>query len=145
MKHFAIIIFLFLVSAVCIAAEPDSWFRDWPRGSTGGDIPSDRVIEIPHSLFEDAEKLLKGTPFLRVGNDYLPGFSYKCPSTTTAYLIRALYEHPSNGMFNVKRSGNDLLVRHYALGPKADLHRSALIVCLDFAPSQVYVATGGAM
>jgi hypothetical protein len=144
MKTFAVT-FLFFVSMACIAAEPDTWFRDWPRGSTGQDIPSELVVEIPHSLFEHAETLLKDEPFLRVGNDYLPGFSYKCPIGTTAYLIRALYEHPTNGMFNVKKSGDTLLVRHYALGHKSDLHRSALIVCLAFVPKQVYVATGGAL
>ncbi len=144
MKSIAIV-FLFFVSASCIAAEPETWFRGWPRGSAGQDIPFDRVIEVPHSLFEYAESLLKDEPFLRIGNDYFPGFRYKCPSSTTAYLVRALYEHPSNGMFSAKRSGDDLLVRHYALGSKADLHRSALVVCLDFEPNQVYVATGGAL
>jgi hypothetical protein len=109
------------------------------------EIPPDRVIEIPHSLFENAQELLKEKSFIPIGSNYFPGFRYNCPSSTNAYLVRALYEHATTGTFLISRSGNDLLVRHYALGPQSQLHRSALVVCLDFVPAQAYVATGGAM
>ena len=137
--------FLLSISAACMAGGHDPWFRDWPRGASGQELLSEQVVEIPHSLFEYAEDLLRNKSFLRIGDAYLPGFSYKCQSPNTAYLIRALYERPTNGMFHVSRLGNDVLVRHYALGPKAHLRRSALVVCLDFIPNQVYVATGHAL
>ena len=145
MKQFLCSLILFLSASACLAAQPDVWFRDWPRGSTGQDIPPEHVIEVPHSLFGYAQDLLKIKPFLHVGERYFPGFGYECPRGTSAYLVRALYEHPNNGTFNVKQHGHDLLVRHYALGRKAATHRSALVVCLSFEPDQVYVATGGAL
>jgi hypothetical protein len=144
MKALALVVFS-LASVTCTAGGVDSWFNDWPSGATGQEIPPDRVIEIPHSLFENAQELLKEKSFIPIGSNYFPGFRYNCPSSTNAYLVRALYEHATTGTFLISRSGNDLLVRHYALGPQSQLHRSALVVCLDFVPAQAYVATGGAM
>jgi hypothetical protein len=145
MKNYRYSLLLFLWASTCFAAQPDTWFRDWPSGSTGQDVPRKQVIEVPHSLFGYAQDLLKTKSFLRIRERYFPGFASECPTGTIAYLVRALYEHPNNGTFNVKQHGHDLLVRHYALGPKAATHRSALVVCLSFEPDQVYVATGGAL
>ena len=143
LRHTALL--LLFASAYGVAAEPDAWRRSWPQGATGQDVPPDKVTEIPHSLFGYAEDLLKTKPYLHIGEHYFPGFRYACPNGTSAYLVRALYERPSNGTFNVKQRGHDLLVRHYALGPRSASHRSALVVCLGFEPEQVYVATGGAL
>jgi hypothetical protein len=145
MKHLWHIALLLLSASACVAAEPDAWLRSWPQGATGQDVPPDQITEIPHSLFEYAEDLLKNEPYFHIGEGYFPGFSYACQSGTSAYLVRALYERPSTGTFNVKQHGHDLLVRHYALGPRSVSHRSALVVCLGFEPEQVYVATGGAL
>jgi hypothetical protein len=108
-------------------------------------IPGKYITEIPHSLFDTAEQLLAKTPFLAIGNNYFPARIPVCPSDTEAYLVRALYEHGSTGTFEAYAVGSVLLIRHYALGPSAKDHRSALIVCLGFKPSKVYIATGGAM
>jgi hypothetical protein len=142
MKAFALVVFL-SASTTCAASGADPWFRDWPQGATGQEIPSDRVVEVPHSLFENAQELLRNKPFIPIEATYVPG--YRCPPSTSAYLVRALYEHATTGTFLVSRSGDDLLVRHYALGPQSQLRRSALVVCLDFVPVEAYVATGGAM
>ena len=144
MKHSWCSLLLLFCTPACFAA-PDAWLRDWPQGATGQDIPPGLVIEVPHSLFGQAEDLLKSKPILEIGEHYFSGFAYRCPGGTGAYLIRALYEHPNSGTFNVKQRGKDLLVRHYALGPRSNTHRSALVVCLGFEPEQVYVATGGAL
>ena len=145
MKNLWLSLVVFLSASPCIASERDSWFRSWPQKSTGQDIPSNQVTEVPHSLFGEAQELLRTKPFLHIGERYFPGFGYACPSGTSAYLVRALYERPANGVFNVKQHGRELLVRHYALGPRSATHRSALVVCLSFEPEQVYVATGGAL
>src|SRR5258706_7566201 len=137
---------LSMASVGSIAEQSESWFRDWPQGSTiNHEVPANLVVEVPHSLFDQAQELLKDRPLLAVGENYFPGFRYACPRGTSAYLIRALYEHPSNGVFQVYRLGDRLLVRHYALGAHAQLHRSALLTCLSFIPKEVYIATGGPM
>jgi hypothetical protein len=145
MKLVAIIV-LSLASVASQAEEPNSWFRNWPHGSTiDNKVSANLVVEIPHSLFEYAQGLLKSKSLSAIGDDYLPGFRYSCPGGTNTYLVRALYEHPANGVFQVFRFGDALLVRHYALGAKAEMHRSVLLVCLSFEPKEVYIATGGAM
>src|SRR5258705_5158101 len=145
MKAIALVA-LSLASVGSSAGQLESWFRDWPQGSTiNHEVPANLVVEVPHSLFEYAQELLKDRSLLAVGENYFPGFRYSCPRGTSAYLIRALYEHPSNGAFHVYRFGDVLLVRTYALGARAQLHRSALLTCLSFIPKEVYVATGGAM
>jgi hypothetical protein len=145
MKAIALVA-LCLASVSSSAGESESWFRDWPQGSaTDHELPAKLVAEIPHSLFDYAQELLKDRSLFAVGDNYFPGVRHNCPRGTSAYLVRALYEHPSNGTFQVYRFGKNLLVRHYALGARAQLHRSALLVCLSFTPEEVYVATGGAM
>jgi len=136
---------LLLSSSACCAASADAWFRDWPAGVEPKEISSSHVAEVPHSLFDAAQDLLKDKAALRIGDNYFPGFRYQWAPGSNAYLVRALYEHGNNGEFQVARSGNDLLVRHEALGGPGTLHRSAVVVCLNFVPQEVYVATGGAL
>ena len=109
------------------------------------DIPAVRVLEISASLADMASTLLADKAAVNIGNDYFPGVHFRCPGSTQTFLVRALYEHGSNGMFTVSRRGSALLVRHNALGAEADKHRSSLIVCLDFTPSEVFVDVHGAM
>jgi hypothetical protein len=136
----------FFTSFASHAADAESWLRQWPKGSTiDSQVSANLVVEVPHSLFDYAQRLLQDSSILAIGNSSLPGFRYSCPTGTAAYLVRALYEHPTNGIFEVYRFGDALLVRHYALGSQAPLHRSALVVCLSVQPKEVYVATGGAM
>ena len=142
MRRAAIV--LILVSFVSTAAGAEAWLREWPPTS-GEVLPSNRIFEIPHSLYSDAEALLSEKAAILLGNNYFPGVHFVCPKSTGAYLVRALYEHPSNGIFEVRRSASVLLIRHFALGGKSELHRSALIVCLDFVPTDVFVGVHGAM
>src|SRR5260221_4387961 len=147
MKTF-VFIGLFLATASASAASTEPWLTAWPanvRPNSGHEIVAQNVVEIPHSLFESAEELLKDKAILHIGNDYFPGFRYSCHGSTRAFLVRALYEHGANGTFLVRSVGRALLIRHYTLGSASTLHRSALVVCLGFSPNQVYVATGGAM
>lgn len=144
-----LLVLLLLVTSSVLAEPSDSWYTGWPKGldspASEHQIPGRYVSEIPHSLFNTAEQLLATTSFLAIGNNYFPARIPNCPSGREAYLVRALYEHGSTGTFEIYAVGSVLLIRHYALGPSAKLHRSALIVCLGFKPSKVYIATGGAM
>lgn len=145
MKFSCIVANLLLATSTCSAAERDTWFNDWPRGAIGHTIPASQITEVPHSLFAHAEELLNSQAALHIGEGYFAGFSYACPDGTSAYLVRALYEHPTTGTFSAQKSGNDLLVLHYALGAQSIAYRSALVVCLDFEPQNVYVGVGGAL
>ena len=148
MRLLATICLLIAAASVC-AAQSDSWYSDWPLGvDTAGpkiQIPTQYVVEIPHSLFKSAEELLGNEPAVLIGNKYFGPSLPNCPESTHAYLVRAVYEHGSTGTFEAYSVGKTLLVRHYALGAHAEPHRSALIACLNFKPEHVYVATGGAM
>ena len=55
------------------------------------------------------------------------------------YLVRAMYGQAGTGSYHVYRRGSDIVVFHGSLGRTSACTESALIVSLEFAPSELYV------
>ena len=66
------------------------------------------------------------------------GHYYKCKKGKKPYLVRAIYGQGGTGRYTLSKIGTSLWVMHGSLGAPA-MHRSALIVNLDFEPTSVYV------
>ena len=66
------------------------------------------------------------------------GHYYKCAKGKKPYLIRAIYGQGGTGGYSLYRIGSALWISHGSLGSPA-MNRSALIVNLDFEPTNIYV------
>jgi len=73
--------------------------------------------------------------------------SFKCGESTLPYLVRAIYENGSTGLFELTTYGTTLSIVHSSLGKPNGMHRTALVVCLPskVAPTAVYHSLGGAI
>ena len=154
MKTFiAVFVALNLSFESAIAGLSDSWINKMPTESwPGGNIPrlaEKNLIEIQSSKLRSAEERLTGTAISELRESYeLLQFAprgFSCPSGERAYLVRALYEYGERNHWEVLMIGPDIIVRGSALGPHAQAHRSALVLCLKKRPRNIYVEVHGAM
>jgi len=149
MKHLAILAVLALTSTPLHAA--DSWRNPPAAGDTAeprGAISPNSFFEVPASRRATAEASLAGLPVVLLEEGAVHSISgghFRCTYPEKPYLVRALYENPSTGRFDLERLGDSLWVGHNSLGPASGVHRSAIIVCLDFHPRRVFVSTSGAL
>jgi hypothetical protein len=150
MKILATVFVFFGMSATCLAAE--SWLRGvpatWPNGDLPQQLPLSTYVELPISMFEAAAQELREHAAVKLP-DYGPD-NYRrkdliCPDRTRPYLVRAVYTNGTTGGYYLHQVGNILWVSHQSLGRSTGAHRSALLACLPFEPSEVYVTAGGAM
>jgi hypothetical protein len=145
---------LTLATSHLVANEPDSWDHVLPANLT----PSSNRIRVPEGLFYEvaASRLEMAIALLNDKSIVLQGVNssgagafgrpdFKCPAKANPYLVRAIYTNGGTGAFYLDRVGSSLLVAHQSLGRSTGEHRSALIVCLDFSPTAIYVQAGGAM
>jgi len=150
MKILAAALMLFAISGASLAAE--SWLRGvpatWPHGERPQQLPLDTYTELPISMFDSAAQELREHAAIKLP-DYGPdNFRRKdlgCSDRTAPYLVRAVYTNGATGGYYLHRIGNILWVSHQSLGRSMGTHRSALIACLPFEPSEVYVTASGAM
>jgi hypothetical protein len=71
---------------------------------------------------------------------YYAGTHMHCAKGLKPYLVRAVYGHGGTGGYSVTRIGSDILVSHGSLGRTSPANKSALVLCLDFAPVVVYTS-----
>lgn len=112
------------------------------------EIPTELYFEVPVSLLDVAEIRLEKESVVPLSNIDLKWFSrghFSCPSTTVPSLVRAVYSNGGTGGYYLQRTDASLWVAHQSLGVSTGEHRSALLVCLEFKPSQVFVTSSGAM
>ncbi len=144
------------VSSVAACATSDADRDPWAQGARGSlseagpaePIPDERFFEVPASKLDTAEYWLEDKPFLALDTDgirYFGQHNFACPERTAPYLIRAVYENGGTGGFSIIRHGTTLLVRHYSLGRASKMRRTGLVVCLDFKPTEIFHALGGAL
>lgn len=141
---------LFGIVGNCLAAE--SWLRDtpttWPHGAEPEQLPLTSHVELPISMFESATRELHSHAAVKLP-DYGPSNflrrEFACPDKTQPYLVRAVFTNGSTGGYHLRRVGDALWVGHDSLGQSTGPHRSALLACLPFDPSEVYVTASGAM
>jgi hypothetical protein len=151
MKRIASLVFL-AFSGFAAAGQADPWLRA-PTANIGNAkiieaVPRERVFEVPVSLLESAMQQLKDLPIVALQSYDLDSFSrwhFTCPAGSNPYLVRAVYENGGTGGYFLQRVDSSLWVTHSSLGAANGQHRSALLVCLGFHPSQVFVMTSGAL
>ena len=137
-------------SAAADPAEP--WLNadslDIHAAKTVAEVPRDYFFEVPVSMFEEAERRLKSEAAVKLQSYDVESLSRKhfsCTTGATPFLVRAVYTNGNTGGYWLKRLDSALWVSHSSLGASTGTHRSALIVCLRFNPSIVYVTAGGGM
>jgi hypothetical protein len=112
------------------------------------EISRDLIVELPVSMFEEAEQRLQSQAIVELQAYDVENLSrshFSCPRDTTAYLVRAVYTNGNTGGYQLTQLDSALWVSHVSLGVSRGMHRSALIACLRFKPSSVVVTSGGAM
>src|SRR5258706_9229386 len=141
-----------LTALVCFAAEAQSWLRPLPpalRSATPKEeIPAERFFEVAASKEPTAESYLKDKLVIPQNQNEIHFFgpkSFECPASTQGYLVRAVYDNGGTGAFSLHRFGSVLLVSHGSLGAASEVHRTALLVCLRFAPTEGFNVLSGAM
>ena len=147
-----ILVVLALIFSASPAVAGESWFNGvppaWPGGERPQQLPRDSYAELPISMFQAAEAELLERAAVKQP-DYAPGNFHRsdlvCTEGSEPYLVRAVYENGATGGYHLHRVGNALWVSHQSLGRSTGAHRSALLACLDFDPTQVYVTAGGGM
>ena len=139
-------------AAAVAAGSEETWLNagsmDIHAAKIVADVPSSSFFEVPVSMFEEAERRLNSTATMSLQNydvDALSRNRFSCAEGSTPFLVRAVFTNGSTGGFSLKRLDSALWVSHSSLGASTGTHRSALLVCLNFIPSVVYVTAGGAM
>ena len=144
---------LLLLAATRVAAEDvGAWVNSLPadfhKAKVLRPIPRDQFFEVPVSMFELAEERLTKSAVIPQESYDIEAFglrSFSCPTKTRPFLVRAIYENGRTGGYHLQQIDSALWVGHESLGAGTSKHRSALIVCLDFNPKEIYVTSGGGM
>lgn len=126
-------------------AKRDSWAQDPPYSydvhKPDAELAADAFVEIAASKVDAAQGYLERKPFVLADewqrHFFLPP-SFQCSSNTRPYLVRALFSTMSHGVFTIQRFGSTLYVSHDSIGRPAEIRRTALVVCLDFLPTEVF-------
>jgi hypothetical protein len=149
MKRIALTLACASFGACLASTEEDPWVNDPPmslmRTYAMPELDTSQFTEVPVSLADEAYKSLEQTPVLAIDEHNFQRFYPPCSLPRKVYLVRAVYEHGTSGLFHVKQLGSVLWVFHYALGPYAPRHRSALAVCIASEPTTIYVSALGAL
>ena len=152
MKIVAALIFAFALPSTACACGPEQWRKpftlDMNTPKVVVQIPGTSVAEVATSKLDDAVQRLSSQPIIPqepYDAEHFGQPSFACQPSTRLYLVRAVYTNGSTGGFHLQRVENALWVAHSSLGVSSGDHRSALLVCLDFTPEQVYVTANGAM
>ncbi len=152
MKIIAPLLFCIVLSSAACAASLEKWRNPFALNMHTAkvvvQIPRTSVAEVAASKLEDAVQRLSSQPIIPqepYDAEHFGHPTFVCQSPTRLYLVRAVYTNGSTGGFHLQRVENALWVAHSSLGASTGDHRTALLVCLNFSPEQVYVTANGAM
>lgn len=139
---------LFLTAAVihvAYGAPQDSWINPITFAARSElpilDLPSLEFAEISVSTKRTAENWLSERKFRAIESRDIEFFgqaAFSCVAQKKPFLIRAVYANGGSGRFLVRRYGENLQVSYDTLGSASEAQRSALIVCLEFEPKDIY-------
>jgi hypothetical protein len=146
-QHTALL--LLALATATAQAEPE-----WLPRSLPADDPIDRItridsaayFEVPVSRLGAAEKWLAESGFISLEPQlvtFLGRAGFKCHLSASLFLTRALFSTGGTGEFYLRWSGPDLVVAHTSLGQSSTPERTALVVCLERPPREIYLQLGG--
>lgn len=135
-----------------VANPADEWLAPRTVEPTAAkvlrEISASDFFEVPVSMLEGAEQRLQSTQFALLAPHEVDSLSrghFSCRQKTSGYLVRAVYSAGPTGGYRLTQLDSALWVSHSSLGVSTGMHRSALIACLRFKPSEAFVTSGGAM
>ena len=141
-----------LLSEVLSAAELEPWFHPATSSIRSArsteDIPRERFFEVTASTEAMAEFQLAEQAVVLLDRGVIRHYGqekFQCPPSSQPYLVRAVYQNDGSGNFSIKMAGSALVVTYMSLGTPSSMHRSALVACLRFQPTEVFHALGGAI
>jgi hypothetical protein len=147
MKRIAILTFL-LLPCICAAAQNEATSKQaTPAATPASQFPDSDFFEVSASRLDTAKVWLRDEPALLLSQREIEFFGQKnfhCSTEKRPYLIVANYRNGGTGSFGFERSDSTILVHHSSLGPASAPLQTALIVCLDFQPTQVISHISGA-
>ena len=148
MKRIAVLSFL-LLPYICAAAPSESVSKQrTPTVTPANKIPDADFFEVSASKLDTAKFWLKDKPALLQSQEEIEFFgqkNFRCSAEKWPYLIAVKYQNGGTGSFELERSGSEILVHHSSLGRASAEQQTALIVCLDFRPTQVISSMSGAL
>jgi len=131
-------------------ADADDWQNpeslDFSASPNTQKVAPSEFVEVVASKVEVAISRLKSSAAIAQSADAIAYFGrsgFGCVAPKTPYLVRAVYRNGGTGMFELTYNEFGLLVGHGELGSPSALKRTALIVCLDNQPLQVFTNTYG--
>ena len=144
---------LLLIALAGSAGDSDTWIRDPAPGQardaeTRQSISRSNVFEVPTSMLGTAFARLDKEPIVALDDNETRSIGrghFRCIYPEKPYLVRAVYENGGTGVYGAERIDDALWVTHSSLGPASGVHRSALLVCLDYKPRQLFVSLSGAL
>lgn len=147
------LLFALTFFSVNSSAENSDWMNPITLKGRGGgiseDIPPSKFIEIPASKRDVAERWLSVVQYKILDKskiNYIGISSLRCDTPGNIYLIRALFAGGGGGAFYVSRFDSNLLVSYESLGDGASGEtRTAIAICLNFQPEEVFIQVGGAL
>jgi len=153
---FGLVAGLILGVALCILTylhlrSGSKWIDEPPESFFSGsvELPLDDIYEVPQSKFLTARmNYLSDAWIVEVDEDLAkyfigPHFSRK-PGQRT-YLARAVCGNGGTGGYFLRRNGSVLLTTHSSLGGRGHLTLAAVVLNVDFKPSQYFVDVGFAL
>jgi hypothetical protein len=151
MKLFVMLVLTSFVGQAS-AGQMESWLHaptaNINTAKVVAQVPGAQVFEVPASVLTMALERLTDRPIMPLQGYEVDSFSrghFSCPAATKPYLVRAVYENGGTGGYELQQVDSSLWVSHASLGSATGMHRSALLVCIGFQPSQVFVTSSGAM
>lgn len=143
-------LFFVLLFGTALAQGGEDWLAPVPEVARSASprytLPQDSFREVFASKAGVAESDLVDRTFRhldRSGVTSYVGNNFHCKGKRLPYLVRAIYGFGGTGGYSVRRMGSALLVSHISLGHRKPAPtKSALVVCLRFQPTMVYVSYG---
>jgi len=112
------------------------------HNNTWTEVPRHRVHSISAEMKSEALRLLEDKPFRKLSSGEVARF-VPAPRPTEdglqPFLLRAEENLGTNGAFSVLTNGSSLVVRHTSLARHSSFQKTALVVDMHEAPSNLYV------
>jgi hypothetical protein len=149
-----------ILSLLCVGADRDS-VQPRPALHRTGAIETDTdwsilpradVYEVGASkLGVSSVRNLPDSGFRKLRPEEAIGYTgeyYHCPPGKTPFLVRVIYCKTGLGGFRAERNGGSLAIVNFGRLPIFNSHpeeyeRSAVVVNLDFTPSEIYTEISG--
>jgi hypothetical protein len=108
------------------------------------EIPATDRYEVIASMRASAESLLQKMPFAPLSDAQARRFTgayYTCPKNKRPFLVRALYRSGGTSRFWAYKISNSIWILHESTEIDSTILRTAFVLNIDFAPTQIYVST----